>query len=105
MGKPIIKLQHSGVDYFLEWSTITESPNTYGMPLEEFKGWYKEEYGNHGLLELEKRLETVNAKGTSAANDDNVDQTIRVNRAGPNEKQLTKKQIIDTFIVNRPEDE
>ena len=33
----IIKIPHDGIDYFMEWSTVSDSLSTYGMPFDEFK--------------------------------------------------------------------
>lgn len=42
--------------YYLEWSTMQDTPLTNGVPLDEFKSYYKEKYGTNGMRELEGRL-------------------------------------------------
>jgi len=85
VGRYIIKLK----DYYLEWSTIVDAPLTYGMALDEFKGYYKDEYGNDGLRDLPNRLARVEAKGTSAHDEESAESTIWLNRAGPKERPST----------------
>lgn len=98
----IIKLidKKTNTEYYMEWSTVLDAPLTNGMSLEDFKIAYKEEYGNNGMHELEKRLERVEQKGTSSMLDRNVDDTISCNRAGEKGKKLSKSKIIELFCVN-----
>lgn len=105
MPKYIIKLEDNGQAYYLEWSTIVDAATTYGMPLEEFREYYQHRYGTEGMRELEERLSRVDLKGTSAMLDKSVDETIACNRAGPDESCLSKEQIIDKYIRNRPEED
>jgi hypothetical protein len=91
----IIKL----ADKYLEWSTISDSPATYGMSLDEFKSYYRDRYGQAGVEWLGHRLARVEAKDTSSFVDASVDETIACNRAGPNESKLSKEQIIEKYCV------
>ena len=101
MGRFIVKLD----DYYLEWSTIVDAPITYGMKLKEFKEFYKDEYGNRGMEELPKRLERVENQGVSAYHPyNNLENLITGNRAGDNEEELTKQEIIKGYCIDRPED-
>jgi len=84
---------------YLEWSTIVDAPTTYGMTLEEFKQYYKEQYGLSSMNELEERLRRVEQKGTSSQIDDSVEDLIRGNRAGKDEKELTMKQLIKEYCL------
>jgi hypothetical protein len=93
MPRYIIKL----ADKYLEWSTIVDAPVTNGMSLEEFKEYYKSEYGVQGLNGLEERLKRVEEKGTSSIYEGSVDEVISGNRAGDNEKKLTKEEIIEKY--------
>ena len=98
MGKYIIKLG----DYYLEWSTVVDAPVTYGMTLDEFKGYYEWEYGQQGMYTLPGRLERVEEKGTSCYDDSDVDATIIGNRAGPDETELTKDEIYRAYCLRQP---
>jgi len=97
MGHSIIKLNDGKQDYYLEYSSVVDAPITYGMGLEEFKEYYREEYGRNGSEGLEQRLARVEAKGTSDYSDKGVDDTLVCNRAGKNETRLTKQQIIEMY--------
>jgi hypothetical protein len=88
---------------YLEWSTISDAPNTYGMDLDEFKDWYIKRELQNIESDLKARLRRVEKYGTSL-NDTNkqlcmdfLDVLISENRCGPNEEPLTKSQIIEAY--------
>jgi hypothetical protein len=104
MPRYIVKLtdEKTNTNYYLEWSTVVDAPITYGMSLEEFNDYYKEEYGNSGLEQLAARMERVEQKGTSSMLDASADEVISFNRAGDGETCITKEQIIQKFCIDRP---
>ena len=105
MGCYIIKIEHEGKEYFLEWSEITDAPITYGMEYEEFADYYKDEYGRQSFeTNFKCRMERVNEKGTSSMMHESMEQLIENNRAGKNEKHLSLKGIIKKYIIERPKD-
>jgi hypothetical protein len=94
VGNPIVKLDGK----YIVWSTISDSPTTYGMTRDELVAFIREEDGRRGVEELERRLERVEAKGTSAFNDDGADDTIWLNRAGPGETIMHRDEIVEFFV-------
>lgn len=94
MGNPIVKLEGE----YLIWSTIVDSFVTFGMTLEGLEECIREEYGNEGARELPRRLARVEEKGTSAYDDESAEDTILVNRAGPNEGPLHREEIVEFFV-------
>jgi hypothetical protein len=98
VGRFLVKLD----DSYLEWSTISDGPCTYGMTLDELREYVRAEQGNEGLRELPRRLARVEAKGTSAFDAENADDVIWLNRAGPQETPLHREEIIE-FYVRRKE--
>lgn len=103
MGRVIIKLTDPKTkkEYYLHWSSIVDAPVTYGLTKKEFKKYYKEEFGNEGMRTLDKDLELVDKKGHSSHYNMTVNDIIERNRAGKNEKKLTKKQIIERYCRKR----
>lgn len=93
MAKFIVKLD----DYYLEWSTIVDAPTTYGMSEDEFREYYRDEYGRNGSLDLEERLERCKKYGTSMIPGHTPEDLIVCNRAGPEESELTLKQIKSVY--------
>lgn len=93
MGHAIIKLD----GLYLVWSSIVDAPITFGMTRDEFEGYYQEEHGLAGMRGLPHRMARVEARGTSAHDDLDVDDTIWLNRAGPAEISLNKAEIIEWF--------
>lgn len=53
------------------------------------------------MANLERMLTTAEAKGTSSLEDENADDTIWLNRAGPGEKPLHRDEIIEFFVIRR----
>jgi hypothetical protein len=94
----IIKLEDGEKEYYLEWSTVVDAPVTFGMSKDDFLRHYAHQYGHSRtiLSELDRRMERVDETGTSARGM-TVDEVLVGNRAGPLEKFLTKKQIIEKF--------
>lgn len=101
--KYIIKLNDGKRDYYLEWSTIVDAPTTYGMSRDEFEEYYLDEYGKALWAGLAARLKAVELNGHSAFFAKSVDDLISFNRAGKDEKSLTKKQIIRKYCTHQPE--
>jgi hypothetical protein len=105
MSRIIIKITDptDQKDYYMDWSTIVDAPVTYGMSLEEFKEYYREEYGESRMPGLQERLDRVAIKGSSGAygNYDDVDKLIELNRAGKDESCLTKEGILDEYCRKR----
>ena len=98
MGQFIIKLE----DKYAIYSTIVDAPIAGGMTLEELHEWTRFKYGQAGIDELPARLARVEAKGTSAINEESAQSTVSGNRAGKNESTLTWEQLV--AWCNGPDD-
>lgn len=94
MGEYIIKLEGK----YLLWSTIVDAPTSYGGTLRQIENHFREQHGERGMRDLPDRLVRVETKGTSAINDGDVEDTIWLNRAGPNEAPLNKEEIVEFFV-------
>lgn len=89
-------------DYYMEWSTIVDAPITNGCGLEEFKEYYRAEYGRKGIAELDERLKRVEKKRISAhAPFDNLDRLLENNHAGENGTCLDKEGILEHYCRNK----
>ena len=99
MPKYIINLrdEKQDKDNFMEWSTIVDAPTTYGCDLDSFKEYYKKEYGNKGMEELDSRLARVSETGTSSRVDKSLDNLISYNRAGEKENHLNKEELLEEY--------
>lgn len=87
-------------DLYFEWSTVVDAPVTYGMSLDEFKEYYKRQYGESSMQELEYRLERVDKNGVSGLPPyDRLESYMEYNRAGENETVATKEQIIERLKI------
>lgn len=103
MGRSIIKLTEGEQSWYMEWSSIVDAPVTYGMPLEEFREYYRDEYGRSGNEDLESRLKRVEEFGTSHRGYDSAEKHVNINRAGKNETSLTYQQVIEFYCKSRDE--
>ena len=92
MGRYIIKID----DLYFEWSTIVDAPVTYGMLESELVKYIRDQYGLKGLVGLNDRLMRVKKTGTSA-HGLTLDELIEFNRAGDNEKSLSKEDLYKKF--------
>ena len=101
MPSYILKLSSPRGPRYLEYSTICDAPITYGMTLAAFKQHYKREYGASSMRDLEDRLLRVEATGSSSRIHDNLYDTIRCNRAGKGETNLTLEQLVDYYVVRQ----
>lgn len=103
MSRYIVKLTDpvTSTDYYLEWSTIVDSPVTYGMSLQEFKNYYKEEYGRSGLLDLDQRLALVEKNGISSMNNSHTLNWLLSQHVD----KLTPEQILQKYCIDRPSEE
>jgi hypothetical protein len=101
MAYLILKLNDGERDFYLEWSTHTDAPRTFGMTLNEFTAFYRDEYGRSSMLEFQERMERVEAKGTSDYCGESVDETIARNHAAKDGLCLTKGQIIKVYCHER----
>lgn len=99
MPKFIIKLTEKGRDYFLEWSTVVDAPTTNGMQLDEFKEYYQGRYGTEGMKDLPERLARADITGCSHRDYKSLDEVFSANRAGDNEKHISRKEIIRKYCL------
>lgn len=101
MPRFIIKLSDeiTGKDYYIEWSTVVDAPVTYGVSLEDFKEYYKNEYGNNGMKGFDSLIEETNKSGTSSPYY-NLQSLLDYNRAGENDKTLDKESILEKYCRN-----
>jgi len=67
------------------------------LTLDQIKSLTKEEYGNHGMKELIKRLDRAHSTGCSMHNE-TLEELLICNRAGKNEKYLTFDECIKEFF-------
>lgn len=104
MPKHIIKITDNQQDYYLDWSTVTDSPTTYGMSLVKFKQYFLDRYGKDKTDLLEKLLRNVEQHGTSVPNT-SLQELVGYNRAGPNERSLSLAEIIKQYCTNAPTQE
>lgn len=98
MPRYIVKINNQ----YLEWSTVVDAPVTFGMSLDEFKEYYRDEYGESGMNGLGKRLKRVEEKGVSSHLDNSLDSLLSFNRAGPKETHLPLRLIEEAFCDRLP---
>lgn len=89
--------------WFFEWSTIVDAPVTFGMKLDEFKEYYRDQYGAEGFRDLGERLDRALAKGTSSHMETGDELMDGYNRAGYRETYLTIPEIIRIYCEERRE--
>lgn len=98
MSRPIFKLD----DLYGEWSSVADAPISPLLPIDEFRKHYAAEYGVDSLTYkgLEERLRRTDAHGTSYRNPMTADELIECNRAGDDEKHLSREELIAHYTVS-----
>ena len=94
MPRYIIKIDN----LYAEWSTIVDSPISNFMTLDIFKEYYERKYGAEGMVDLPDRLKRVEEFGASYYT---LEGVIGFNRAGKNEKHLTKEKLLKKYRFRR----
>ena len=98
---PRYVVHHEGI--FFEWSTIVDAPVSYGMTQEEYEKYYLYKYGSSAMEDFPARLERAVQNGTSCHRKMSFDELIKGNRAGPNETEISKDEILKE-IMNIPKE-
>ncbi len=100
MGSFIV--HHQGA--FLEWSTVIDAPITFAMAEGELREYLAREYGQSDLALLDERIARAVSQGTSCISPPyNFDDIVSCNRAGPDETELSRDQLINIYFVERRE--
>lgn len=90
-------------ELYCEWSTVVDAPVSWLMPLDEFKEYYRAQYGENGLRDLPDRLGRVENQGTSAIDGFTPADLFGHNRAGPREGRIrTVERLIALYGPDRP---
>ena len=109
MPRYIIKLSEKGADgkeadFYLEWSTITCAPLTFGMPLDKFKKYYEKKYGSDSpkMKRLPELLARVKETCCSEPSE-SLEGLLASNHAGPNKRAYTRDEIFRLYCVEQKE--
>ena len=90
MPRYIVKLEGR----YFEWSTVVDAPVTEPMTPEEFRDYWRDEYGRTGMLRLPEHMARVEEWGTSCGGLAlSAEECLRFNRAGPNETCLSMDEL------------
>jgi hypothetical protein len=101
MGKVILKMSGEGGDFYLMRSTNADASITYGLSMDEFKEYCWEKYGNRGMQDLPGILNKADEIGCSKPGM-TIYEVIMGNRAGEDEKEISKEEIYSKYCLNRP---
>jgi len=80
----------------MQWSSVSDSPSSPLLPEPLFKKFWYAEYGRSGWLDYARDIDRADSHGCSAMGY-TAERVISGNRAGKNEKRLTKAQLIKAF--------
>jgi len=99
MPRYILKLHDNqkDKDYYFFWSSVVDAPVSEGLSKEEFTKVYQMEFGLDGMRGFPERMERVEDHGSSCALGQTADDMISGNRAGDNENELTKEEILNKY--------
>ena len=99
MSRYILKLHddQKKKDYYLFWSSIVDAPVSEGLSKKEFTKLYQIEYGLSGMQKLSERMKRVEKQGSSCVLGRTGNEMIKRNRAGNDESELTKAEILNKY--------
>ena len=100
MAVLIGKFSHNGTNYYFDYSTESKEPSG-AMVLAEYRAYYLKTHGRLALAKLSERLERADAKGTSGRMRRDLDDMLKGNRAGENQRELTTPELIDLLLSRR----
>jgi hypothetical protein len=83
--------------HYLIWSTNSDRPITRGMTAKKVREWVMADAMERAARDLDDSMARVEVKGTSAFNDEDVDATIYLNRAGEGESHISKREIVRRY--------
>lgn len=96
MGRFLV--HHDGK--FLEWSTVVDAPVTFGMSPSELRAYVRDRYGSEGVETLDDRMARAVAHGTSCrAPAYSFDDIVEGNRAGANETELSRAELVKFYFI------
>lgn len=98
---PKFIVHHDG--RFFEWSEVIDAPTTRAMTRAEFEAYYRDRHGWEGAERLPERLDRAAANGTSAHTPTSAEDLVSINRAGPNETELSFDEVIRLVCTPRPD--
>jgi len=100
--KYIVRLEDSGEEYYLEWSSAAGRPSGWGLPYAEFAEEYVRSRGVDSVARLSERMARVAVRGTSARFLW-VGDLIATNRAGAGESRFSEAQIVEWYCRRKQE--
>src|SRR5262245_38104891 len=103
MSRTILRLR----DKYLEWSSVTNSPVTFGVEASTFIAYLRMTYGPEGLKDRAIDLEWARKYGVgqrlaSYDRTRNLVKFIEGNRAGPDEAELNLYEIYQAYCERKP---
>ncbi len=87
----------------MQWSSVTDAPETPLLPEELFKKFWCSEYGRSGMVDYVNLMELAKERGCSYLIG-SVASIISENRAGKREKKLSKAEIIEAYTMTDPKE-
>lgn len=102
MPRTTIKLTKDDQSWYLLWSTVVDAPVTYGMDWEEYMDFIRQEEGQEGINRLLSRKGRLEEVGVTGLGWKDVADVVTINRAGPDETELSLDEIIQKYCIDRP---
>lgn len=99
MGRSILRLECGGVERFLVWSTVVDTPVSYGLTEQELVEWFTIEHGRSGTERLPAQIDRARRCGTSSLMYESAEKAYALNFAGQRGETLTLDEIWDRYVT------
>ena len=97
----LVRFTDGKSECFMEWSTISDGPNTPPMSESEIRDFVKAEYGRKGAETIDARIARCRHRGHSLKGDESrgsLECALCCNRAGKDETRMTIAQMVDFYL-------
>lgn len=97
----LVRFTDGKSECFMEWSTISDGPNTSPGTEADLRAYIKEQYGQVGMHKLDERIIRCRHRGHSlrgTESNSSLEEALACNRAGKDETRMTVAQMVDYYL-------
>lgn len=94
----LVRFAYGDKECFVEWSTISDGPNSVPLSEAQLRARVQKHHGLSGLLLLDARLARCRHRGHSMHCATSLEQELNCNRAGLDETRMTVAQMVQYFL-------
>lgn len=94
----IVRFADGERECFLEWSTVSDGPNTKPCTEAQIKAYIRKWRGLDGLRDFDKRIARCRHRGHSLHSTCSLENELGCNRAGKDETRMLVSQMVQFYL-------